>query len=257
MNEVPFDLPRALIACAGSAAVYDDATPLEVLFPRCKVDFIFSGLATAAVVQATDCQYVFHKGTNPEKIRDWLTDLNAGLVADPYAPGKLHRGLFVSASSVFDQVKAKLSKDCPVAGGGHSKGAAESSITLEWLARDGFKVMPAYDFGAPRHRNHASASSCQVPRYRIVHEDDIVPHLPPGVPFIPPCTLQVAMYKHCGTFCHLRPDGTLAIGEGPWDQLKDDLASDARGELPIQAHSIEQYHSALLALQASVAVVHS
>lgn len=70
---------------------------------------------------------------------------------------------------------------------GHSLGAAMASINAVYLALSGPKVpLEVYNFGSPRfgNENLAQYTKLKVPgHFRLVHNRDLIPHLPPSVEY--------------------------------------------------------------------------
>ncbi|KAJ1942299.1 hypothetical protein FBU59_003239 [Linderina macrospora] len=81
---------------------------------------------------------------------------------------------------------AKAYPDYSIALVGHSLGGARAALALLDLATTEPQLVPRlsmYSYGAPRVGNSAFAKAIgdlDVPVYRVVYEDDVVPHLPPS-----------------------------------------------------------------------------
>eukprot|EP00762_Andalucia_godoyi_P003894 ANDGO_05693.mRNA.1 Lipase len=133
-------------------------------------------------------------------VRDWIDDLEFKQI--PYRPNSapgmmIHEGFYESYMSVNSQAVASLGKliDKYAAGFefeltcmGHSLGAACAQIACLELMTDP-KIAAAinrrvnvYNYGQPRVGNAAFAEWSEqqlTSYYRLVHNKDIVPHVPP------------------------------------------------------------------------------
>jgi len=242
LPQFPVDLARLL--CRGAASAYDTELPPESIWPGAKVSWVRSPLATAAVVKTDNLQFVLCRGT--ADIEDWAVDLSAAQTDSACCRGSLHSGFAASAGSVYLGIKSALEKQTPIYLTGHSKGAAEATIIAAGLASAGFNVAGLFTFGSPRVCNPAAASTFpnSFPTWRIVDSDDLVPHLP-----FPETVIgwRVYVYRHVGTFVHLRADGTIAVGENAWEELKQDALAIMRARGCIRSHFIDRYERALAA----------
>ena len=103
-----------------------------------------------------DAQRLFfvYRGTEPHNLRQWLVDLDAKKVDWPY--GKVHRGFLRSVSYVWPVVKPHFEhyvskKRYRLYLTGHSKGAAEATITASrCLLQPNLPVTGLATFGSPR-----------------------------------------------------------------------------------------------------------
>lgn len=107
---------------------------------------------------------------------------------------ELHRGFYESYLALRPGVTAALlalnASTAPfVAVTGHSLGAAIAEVAAFELVAEGLPVATAYTFGTPREGNPAWASAYEaavdtqagVASFRVIHDRDPVPHLPPKV----------------------------------------------------------------------------
>lgn len=146
---------------------------------------------------------------------DYLTDGKIGYAETGL--GRVHEGFWQSLASVSDKVDAVARG--PVVVCGHSKGGAEALLCAWMLARMGVTIDGVQVFGAPRvgdgefrdSYNGQTANRADGMRLRDItfcwiHEEDIVPRLPP-------CVLKG--YRRVGQVCFLP-----ALGSGfilnPW-----------------------------------------
>lgn len=98
--------------------------------------------------------------------------------------GLCHRGFLLSARKVYNHIDPKSLK-WPLIIGGHSKGGAEATLFAAMMARDGIPPAYLYTYGAPKCGGDSLAKALKdVEIKRFVNGADIVPHLPPDIPFI-------------------------------------------------------------------------
>lgn len=148
------------------------------------------------------------RGTQENSIQNWMEDLYFKQL-DLHYPGvtgaMVHRGFYtayhnttlrshvlqavMSIQNEIDGVKMMVT--------GHSMGGAMAAFcALDLTVNFGIKDIQAVTFGQPRIGNSIFATyySALVPQtYRITHDHDMVPHLPPYYSFLPQWT-----YHHFG-----------------------------------------------------------
>ncbi|QHA09436.1 lipase family protein [Streptomyces broussonetiae] len=129
------------------------------------------------------------RGTEPARIKDWLTDATTPPVTGPGGSGHVHHGFAEALRSVYEDL-ADCLEDLRTDGQalyftGHSLGGALAMLAgarmyLEnpHLAADGI-----YTFGQPRTCDTVLAEAFHRGlggrTYRFVNNNDIVPQLPP------------------------------------------------------------------------------
>lgn len=129
------------------------------------------------------------RGTEPNQIKDWLTDATTPPRRGPDGTGFVHYGFAEALDSIYPDVMATLQESRTngqrVWFTGHSLGGALAMLAgarmyLEEprLAADG-----VYTFGQPRTCDPALAAAYNTGyknrMYRFVNNNDIVPQLPP------------------------------------------------------------------------------
>jgi triacylglycerol lipase len=147
-----------------------------------------------------------YRGSEETGIADWIRDVKF-LPADfPYGDGnkaiKVHSG-FIEAYSSVREAMFKAAKESPlkqVLCTGHSLGAALatlSALDIKYNLPD--KTVTCYTYGSPKVGNSdfAKLYNKHVPQtFRYVNGIDLVPSLPPDIPF-------VIDYEHVGQLCHI------------------------------------------------------
>ncbi|HSU67742.1 MAG TPA: lipase family protein, partial [Tepidisphaeraceae bacterium] len=130
---------------------------------------------------------------------------------------------------------------------GHSLGGAMATLAALRLATEGLDVRGVYTFGSPRVGNDEFYAKYSVPHYRLVNNNDVVPHVPLETTLV---GLRLFTYKHVGTLEYLDRNGLLGGGMSNWDVKKAfmiDALLRAGGPWPEAAadHFIRNYIAAI------------
>ncbi len=132
------------------------------------------------------------RGTEPNEVRDWVTNLKADLVPPKYKGRlgeKVHRGFDIAFRLVENQIKADLDalKEVvetenellpPLYVTGHSLGGALAVMATRFIAKDSLGA--CYTFGGPRVANSKLDDIMFTPVYRVVNAADVVARVPPS-----------------------------------------------------------------------------
>jgi len=131
-------------------------------------------------------------GTDPLNIRDWVDDIETTTL--PYTAGgcqdcKVHKGFYDAYLSLQSQVQSLVKqllqehKTATVHTTGHSLGAALAAhAALDLAIALGVPIQKVYNFGQPRVGNKNFELFYQTKimgAYRVTHNKDPVPQLPP------------------------------------------------------------------------------
>ena len=137
--------------------------------------------------------YVAFRGSS--SLENWIADFEIKKIpytSYPDCNATIHDGFYKSALHVKDEVYFSLDwlkikyPSYRIIVTGHSYGAAVAQILAMELIKDGFSL-EVYNYGQPRLGN-VNYASC-VNQYlagkywRITHNKDIVPHIPPIIGF--------------------------------------------------------------------------
>ncbi|MCI2417953.1 lipase family protein [Saccharopolyspora sp. K220] len=132
---------------------------------------------------------VAFRGTEPKKIKDWLTDTNTLAAPGPAGNGFVHFGFSRALDSVFPQVRDAVERlrdnDQTLWFTGHSLGGALAMLASARIFFEDPALLPdgVYTFGQPRTCDrlladpYSKALASRV--FRFVNNNDIVPQLPP------------------------------------------------------------------------------
>jgi hypothetical protein len=146
--------------------------------------FGFAGLSRAVNEKVIIFSF---RGATPERKRNWITDMTSQMTPYPGLKGAaVHKSFYKSYTSIADQIqlaaRALLAqcKRCHIYVTGHSLGGAIATLA----AGDLYSLTPditLYTYGSPRVGNLKFASYMDriLPdSFRIVNNQDLVPHLP-------------------------------------------------------------------------------
>jgi hypothetical protein len=134
--------------------------------------------------------YVVYRGSH--SIRNWIANIDARKVnytSFPECNCQVHKGFYEAEQNIIDRVirevkRLKVSNPTyTVKVTGHSLGAALAQLTSMDLMKAGLTVKNVYNFGQPRtgDQKYSSFVGTKGPvTWRVVHNKDVVPHLPPS-----------------------------------------------------------------------------
>lgn len=174
---------------------------------------------TQAVVAGNDEVVILaFRGTEPNNLRDWVTDAQAALASGP--AGRVHRGFLRALMNAWREVRSAIStmqsNGQSLWVTGHSLGAALATLAVASLRLEADKpVHGLYTFGQPRvgdrefelRFNMDFKSQC----FRFVNNNDIVTRVP----------LRVMGYSHVGTFLYIDHQGNVSSDRGHWFRFLD------------------------------------
>ncbi|XP_076902757.1 lipase-like [Bidens hawaiensis] len=156
--------------------------------------------AFVGVADDLDAIVIAFRGTQETSIQNWIEDLFWKQLDFEYPgciDGKVHHGFFnaynntVVRSGIIDGVSRarEIYGDLKIMVTGHSMGGAMAAFCgLDLALIYGSENVQAMTFGQPRIGNAAFASyyiSVVPNTFRVTHEHDMVPHLPPYYQFFP------------------------------------------------------------------------
>ncbi|WP_190107889.1 lipase family protein [Streptomyces cinnamoneus] len=140
------------------------------------------------------------RGTEPQQIRDWLSDSTTPPWPGPARTGYVHYGFGQALESVFPAVKETLAEfrtnGQTVWFTGHSLGGALAMLAgcRMYLEEPRLRADGIYTFGQPRTCDRLLAAAhnkgFKKSMYRFVNNNDIVPLMPPEPAFTHVDTLR-------------------------------------------------------------------
>lgn len=161
-------------------------------------------LDTQAYLVGNDqCLIVAFRGTQPDKISDWMTDLDINLVGGP--GGRVHDGFNAALNSIWrdlwqDIVTTRNNRSLWVTGHSLGGGLAVLATAKLRLEKDE-PVNGLYTFGQPRvgDREFARHFDADFGRqsFHYVNNNDVVARVP----------FRSMGYSHVGSFCYFDSEG--------------------------------------------------
>ena len=200
-------------------------------------------LDTQAFLTANDETVVLSfRGTQPDTVQDWLTDLNA--VFRQFKVGLVHKGFYDALNAIWPDVLAALIP-ARAAGQslwitGHSLGAALACLaTARLVFEERQPVSGLHTFGQPRTGNPEYARAFDQAMgdktYRFVNDQDIVTRVPP----------RELLYQHVGRLMFFDGKGRLQNDDHFWNRflmtVEVDFESVIKPGETIGDHSIDRY----------------
>ncbi|RKT88539.1 triacylglycerol lipase [Saccharopolyspora antimicrobica] len=250
-----YQLPHAYwLARAAKLAYSDEATIRDTVrewgFDRCEyfhaeLDSSFPIEDTQAYAAGSDRMIVVaFRGTEPAKIKDWLSDANALVAPGPAGKGLVHEGFSRALDSIYSQVRDAVQRfrdaEQTLWFTGHSLGGALAMLASARMYFESPQLLPdgVYTFGQPRtcDRFLAGPYDDAFPSrvFRFVNNNDLVAQLPPE-PFH-----HVAAIRYFGADGKLRERMTVA--GGLTDRVKG-FTSDAFAPASdgVRDHQVDRY----------------
>jgi triacylglycerol lipase len=237
----------AKLAYADQAEIETQATAWGVRAVFISDTHLLRGDTQATLLGDAGKVIVAFRGTQPEMLRDWVSDAEAILVPGP--AGLVHKGFQAALGLVHRRVReavgALQDRGQSLWVTGHSLGAALATLFAARLRFEEDKpIYGLYTFGQPRtgDRTFARAfdADCRDLTFRFVNNSDVVPRVPP----------RVSLYSHVGTFLYFDEHRTLRSDPGFWFRRLDELHSavdDFRNLRPgpIKDHAMDEYLAGL------------
>jgi triacylglycerol lipase len=171
----------------------------------------------AFVIGKGDIVIVSFRGTEPEKLQDWITDAKFDLVDGPF--GKVHDGFSRALGRLWRDLTRTIDEFKDNAQSlwftGHSLGAALATLAVATLREEDKPIHGLYTFGQPRIGDRTFERTFNAdfkPRcFRFVNNNDVVTRVP----------LRAMNYSHVGTFLYFDKDGNLSDDLSWWYQFLD------------------------------------
>ena len=207
-----------------------------------KFRFFSRNETQAFVIGKADMILVAFRGTQPDKLQDWVTDADFELVDGPF--GKVHDGFYRALRQVWREqnqaIREFQDNGQSLWFTGHSLGAALATLAVATLREEDKPVHGLYTFGQPRTGERSFATNFNAdfkPRcFRFVNNNDVVTRVP----------LRAMNYSHVGTFLYFDKDGNLDDDLHWWYQFLDRVQGRIEdlgkpGTDGIKDHSMDTY----------------
>ena len=207
-----------------------------------KVQYFDRNGTQAFVAGNEEMIVVAFRGTQPDKLQDWVSDADFKLVTGPM--GQVHEGFYRALRQVWRELRKTIDKFQDRGQSlwmtGHSLGAALATLAVAILRADDKPVHGLYTFGQPRCGDRSFEQSFNAdfkPRcFRFVNNNDIVTRVP----------LRAMNYSHVGTFLYFNKDGDLTDDLHWWYQFLDSVGGRIEdlgkpGTDGLKDHSMDRY----------------
>ncbi len=175
----------------------------------------------AFVAGNADMILVAFRGTEPTKVKDWMTD--AKIRKNPAFGGRVHRGFLGGLRKVWGHGNSgmigairKFRDDGQTIWiTGHSLGAALATLAAAGCRAERLPVQGIYTYGSPRVGSKAFQKkfdkSFKKKTFRFVNNNDVVTRVPP----------RALKYKHVGTLRYIDHNHRIQKDIGLWKKFLD------------------------------------
>lgn len=223
----PVPVPQAYAVYASGAGLRNVC---GVATGSSRIDAAFVGTGANGVVLAFRGTLPPSSPDHQQTLKDWLNDLEFGLVSGDKLPGRVHHGFLGALDSLWAALSVELAKQLAASPvkrllvTGHSKGGAMAHLAAARIALCNIVhgsdiTVRSFEGAHPGDAAFADAYQRQVGdvlRYEFT--DDLVPHLPPslslrhlfdGEPLFEPLMASgdAVDYAPAGKLCFLDWDG--------------------------------------------------
>ena len=247
-----FSVDNAKFLAKASNTAYSDFTDPEVIntikswgFDESKIKFFDSHETQAFLAADNDKIIIAFRGTEPKRLKDWVTDAKVRKTAGPY--GDVHRGFSKALSYVWSDIEDAIDElrdnKQSIWLTGHSLGAALATLATGLIETNerALTVSGLYTFGSPRVGSHRFAKQFNLDNnsvFRFVNNNDVVTRVPLSL-----------TYSHVGSLMYFDSDGDfykdneLKWWNIFWDRLSGKLDSflDLNPADSITDHSMDNY----------------
>lgn len=253
-NEVAgFDRDNALFLAHCSKIAYSsDYNQLHLLSDFAGINYFDKEGTQAFIAYDNEKIIVAFRGTEPNKLEDWITDMKVRKTAGPY--GDVHRGFYQALNYVWPEMEECIEDICndgkrrKVYFTGHSLGAALATLAaakLQLCRHNEFDmdVDGLYTFGSPRVGSHRFAinfnKDLKDVTFRIVNNHDVVTRVPTSF-----------TYGHLGNLIYFDDDGKIKFDRDLtwwgsfWDRQEERLGDIIEGNVifdDISDHKTDEY----------------
>lgn len=242
------------LGAAANLAYADEATIIKTTktWGLSKAKFIARRETQLFIAGNQQFIIVAFRGTEPSKIKDWMTDADIEKCAGPFG-SLVHSGFDRALGYVWDELVTTLRQFQDQGQSlwitGHSLGAALATLATAYLRDSGRRlsdpkdkpVNGLYTFGCPRTGNHdferAFNQDSGARIFRFVNNNDIVTRVPP----------REFDYSHVGKLLYFSSGGkTLETDPHWWYRFLDSVKGSFEdigymGPDNIKDHSMDNY----------------
>jgi hypothetical protein len=210
LNTNGFSKPIAHILAQASNDAYTGPfakTDLEKKW-KCSVRHLEAGETQAKVFFGPESVIIAFRGTEPDSIKDWITDISLG--KKEFEPGMFAHEGFLNA---YDAIHDQICDACEAAGirnifvTGHSLGGDLADLCMWKVENENFLVKRVYTFGQARVFGWKAAQEAKNRfsgrKFRVVNRNDIVPRVP-----------SMVRFRHTGTVAYINRHDKIQVNPG-------------------------------------------
>ena len=163
------------------------------------------------VASNDDVTVLAFRGTEPNCLRDWLTDAEIAFTTD--FGGLVHTGFLRALDAVWDEFEQHIGTKGPLFVTGHSLGAALATLATARLQGTG-RPLQTYTFGSPRVGDPTFAAHYEAEHtYRYVNNTDVVTRV----------ATRLTGYTHVGQLRYFDCAGRVQTNLRFWARFLDDM----------------------------------
>ena len=222
-DKTSFDLRNAFFLANASKLAYSPAPRVKrdvvSILGLDKVRFIAKEDTQLFIAQSSESIVVAFRGTQPNKIKDWLTDADCRFLKSPL--GEVHQGFYEALQRVWSNIdltiKTYQDNSQKLWFTGHSLGGALAMLSAAMFLDEPEKVGGLYTFGQPRVGDVSFAKRfdkvLKERVFRFVNNNDIVPRVPP----------RAMKYADAGQFRYFNIFGQMFSDIKTWQLFLDSI----------------------------------
>jgi len=167
---------------------------------------------------ASDDNHILVIFCGSESFQDWWTNLTFVSEIGPFPETEVHKGFQDALVPTLIRIAWDSQKYNPTSHkliwiAGHSLGGALAVLLTAMLITENVPVAGLYTYGAPRVGNNKFEKAFNArfkDAYRVVNQDDMVPHLPP----------EFLGFSHTGQRVLFNRDGTRTHDQDTWKKFQ-------------------------------------
>jgi len=249
-NTTRWQAQNALALAMASQLAYENAAAIDATIKTwgfTRSDFIASppGVewdSQVFVASNADAVIVAFRGTQPDDLKDWITD--ADIVMAHSVVGPVHFGFWAALQSVWGPLEQAIvshqDRGQSLWFTGHSLGAALATLAVAKLRLDLKPIHSLYTYGSPRSGSLEFTDRFDGDfgefTFRYINNSDVVTRVP---------TRQMG-YSHVGTSLTFDAGGAVHADTHFWnkflERFKGDVNAFLRGKLALfDDHAIANY----------------
>ena len=150
-----------------------------------------------------------------DNLEPWLSD--STIVQKPGYGGMIHKGFSDALDAVWSEVEPlveEIREGRQLWLAGHDMGGALAVLAAAKMQKEEMEVTGVYTYGCPRIGNLEFFAAYKVLTYRLVNNNDIIPHVPAEL--VPVKGFNYYPYMHVGTLKYFDRHKQFEEGTSNW-----------------------------------------